>query len=29
MRTVITGSAGFIGFNLTKYLLEKGYEVIK
>jgi len=28
MRTIITGSAGFIGFNLTKYLLGKGYEVI-
>lgn len=28
MRTIITGSAGFIGFNLSKYLLLKGYEVI-
>ena len=28
MRTIITGSAGFIGFNLTKFLLKKGYEVI-
>ena len=28
MRTIITGSAGFIGFHLTKYLLQKGYEVI-
>ena len=28
MRTIITGSAGFIGFHLTKYLLKKGYEVI-
>ncbi len=28
MRTIITGSAGFIGFNLTKFLLQRGYEVI-
>jgi UDP-glucuronate 4-epimerase len=26
-RILITGSAGFIGFNLSKYLLEKKYEV--
>ena len=28
MRTIITGSAGFIGFNLTKFLLKKGFEVL-
>ena len=28
MRTIITGSAGFIGFHLTKYLLQKGYDVV-
>lgn len=27
MRVVITGSAGFIGYHLTKHLLECGYEV--
>ena len=28
MKIVITGSAGFIGFSLAKYLLEKKIEVI-
>ena len=25
---LITGAAGFIGFNLSKYLLEKKYKVV-
>ncbi len=28
MRVLITGSAGFIGFHLSKLVLEKGFEVI-
>ena len=28
MKILIIGGAGFIGFHLTKYLLQKGYEVI-
>ena len=28
MSILITGSAGFIGFHLSKYLLEKGENVI-
>src|SRR5258708_2177035 len=28
MRLLVTGSAGFIGFHLTKRLLEQGHEVI-
>jgi len=28
MKILITGFAGFIGSNLSKYLLDKGYEVI-
>lgn len=24
----ITGGAGFLGINLTRYLLEKGHEVV-
>ena len=28
MKVLITGSAGFIGFHLSKLLLENGYEVI-
>ena len=27
-KTLITGSAGFIGFSVSKYLLEKGHNVI-
>src|SRR5580692_5683851 len=27
MRIIVTGSAGFIGFHLTKRLLEQGHEV--
>ena len=27
MRVLVTGSAGFIGFHLTKRLLEQGHEV--
>ena len=25
---LITGAAGFIGYNLSKYLLEKKYKVV-
>ena len=28
MKILVTGSAGFIGFHLSKRLLEKGYEVV-
>ena len=28
MKFLITGSSGFIGFHLSKYLLEKGNTVI-
>ena len=28
MNILVTGSAGFIGFNLCKYLLEKNYKVL-
>jgi len=28
MKILVTGSAGFIGFHLTKKLLERGDEVI-
>ena len=27
MKILITGAAGFIGFNLAKYLLKKNYDV--
>ena len=27
-KTLITGSAGFIGFSVSKYLLERGYNII-
>ena len=27
MNILITGSAGFIGFSLSKYLLEKNYSI--
>ena len=28
MKVLITGCAGFIGFNFSKYLLEKKYSVV-
>ena len=28
MKTLITGSAGFIGFHLSKLLLKKGFEIV-
>ena len=28
MTFLVTGSAGFIGFHITKRLIEKGYKVI-
>jgi len=28
MKVMVTGCAGFIGANLTEYLLDKGYEVV-
>lgn len=28
MKVLVTGAAGFIGFHLTKRLIEKGYEVV-
>ena len=28
MKILITGAAGFIGANLCKYMLEKGYTVV-
>ncbi len=28
MKILITGSAGFIGFHLSKFLLKKNYEII-
>lgn len=28
MKILVTGSAGFIGFHLSKYLLEKGHRVV-
>ena len=27
-RYLITGGAGFLGINMTRYLLERGYEVV-
>ena len=28
MKILITGAAGFIGSNLTEYMLDKGYTVV-
>ena len=28
MKALITGGAGFIGYHLTKELLENGYEIV-
>ena len=28
MRIIVTGSAGFIGFHIARYLLKKSFEVI-
>ena len=28
MKLLITGAAGFIGSNLTEYMLDKGYTVV-
>ena len=28
MKILITGSAGFIGFHLSNFLLKKNYEII-
>ena len=28
MKILITGSCGFIGFNISKYLLDKGFKII-
>ena len=28
MKILITGCCGFIGFNISKYLLDKGFKII-